>query len=129
MWKPFNIPPSSHICQLLCLVRPIWHVIKCYFTRKYIKVFVKYARHLYMVIEYVILRPAYTGRLPADLLHATQMNMGNVPQTISKLNNYGTFTHIHSSCMRQVGRKSPRVCRPLPPLTPNPSHHFTYPSL
>ena len=35
-----------------------------------------------------------------------------VPQIISKLNNYGTFTHIHSSCMRQVGRKSPRVCRP-----------------
>ena len=24
-----------------------------------------------------------------------------------------TFTHIHSSCMRQVGRKLPRVCRPL----------------
>ena len=26
----------------------------------------------------------------------------------------GTFVHIHLSCMRQIGRKSPRVCRPLP---------------
>ena len=25
----------------------------------------------------------------------------------------GTFVHIHLSCMRQIGRKSPRVCRPL----------------
>ena len=25
----------------------------------------------------------------------------------------GTFVHIHLSCMRQVGRKLPRVCRPL----------------
>ena len=28
-----------------------------------------------VVVHWSLLRPAYTGRLPADLSHATQMNM------------------------------------------------------
>ena len=83
-----------------------------------------------LVLEYLLLKTATNYCLKAGIHGATssrfvaQMNMDKCSANISKQNNYGTFTHIHMSCMRQVGRKSPRVGQPLWPRLssyPDPS--------